>query len=60
MGDVLVHVYMLMDRAEIVRFKRIRWGTHSVDSKNARTSVLRWSVGCLDILCRKRWRLGIE
>ena len=60
MGDVLVHVYMLMDRSEIARFKIIRWGTHSVDSKNARTSVLRWSVGWLDILCRKRWRLGIE
>lgn len=57
---MLMHVYMLMNRFEIVKCKRIRWGTHSVDSKNARTSVLRWSVGCLDILCRKRWRLRIE
>ena len=34
------------------------WYTHSVDSKNARTSVLRCKVGCLDSLWRNNSKLN--
>lgn len=59
---MLMHMYVLLrsnvaivDMNLQVFDKRL---THSVDSKKARTRVLRCKVGCRANRCRNRWRLS--